>query len=84
MLPSCTQGIPGIPWRIAGIGNKADSKITYKKGSQRSKYIFNSVLFNRVKYDSVISYEVPQILHGYCGIYTPSVCLLGTSFHTAS
>ena len=36
----------------------------------RGSSIIVIVPFSRVRYDSVISYEVPQILHGYCGIYT--------------
>ena len=61
MLLSRTQGIPEGDHLMRSRNKKmiVKAEISYKKRIVNNKYIFDSVLFSRDRYISVISYGVP-------------------------
>ena len=61
--------------QLAGIRKVLSVKITIRKDLKEVSISLSVNVFSRDRSISVISYEVPQTLHGYWGIYTSAVSM---------
>ena len=71
MLLSRNQGIQGDTLIRCRNKERSFNKDNYKKGLQRISISLICMSFSRDRYIRVVSYDPPQILHRYWGIYIP-------------